>query len=160
MKYLLLVFWNVYGECDNFHVIPSAHSGAILDLHFSTTDGGATIYTASTDKTVGVFDVASGSRIKRLKGHTTYVNAVCPSRRGDPMIVSGGDDCAVKVWDQRKRQAVHNINNTYQVTAVAFGDSGEQVISGGIDNAVKIWDLRKTSAPAHVLSGHTDTITR
>ena len=29
-----IFFWNVYGECDNFHVINSAHSGAILDLHF------------------------------------------------------------------------------------------------------------------------------
>ena len=62
MSYLS-VFWNVYGECDNFHVINSAHSGAILDLHFSSPDsGGNSIYTASTDKTVGVFDVASGSR--------------------------------------------------------------------------------------------------
>ena len=59
----IAVFWNVYGECDNFHVINSAHSGAILDLHFSSPDsGGNNIYTASTDKTVGVFDVASGSR--------------------------------------------------------------------------------------------------
>ena len=32
------------------------------------------------------------------------------------------------------------------------------MVSGGIDNQVKIWDLRKTSAPAHLLRGHTDTI--
>ncbi len=48
----------------------------------------------------------------------------------------------------------------FQVTAVSFNDSGDQVISAGIDNAVKIWDLRKTTAPAHVLNGHTDTVTR
>ncbi len=148
----------MYGECDNFHVIPTAHSGAVLDMHFSPGDG-STIYTASTDKTVGVFDVATGSRIKRLKGHTTYVNSVHPARRGDPLIVSGSDDCSVKVWDQRKRTPVHNINNTYQVTAVSFNDAADGVISGGIDNAVKIWDLRKPSSPAHVLQGHTDTIT-
>ena len=35
------------------HVINSAHSGAILDLHFSSPDsGGNNIYTASTDNTV------------------------------------------------------------------------------------------------------------
>lgn len=51
----------MYGECENFHMIPSAHSGAILDLHFSHEDG-SYIYTASTDKTVGIFDTASGSR--------------------------------------------------------------------------------------------------
>ena len=107
--------WNVYGECDNFHVIPSAHSGAILELHFSYEDGNY-IYTASTDKTVGVFDVSTGARIKRLKGHNTYVNSVHPARRGEPLIVSGSDDCSIKVWDQRKRNAVQSINNTYQVT--------------------------------------------
>ena len=144
----------MYGECDNFHVINSAHSGAILDLHFSSPDsGGNSIYTASTDKTVGVFDVASGSRswmlsrleiliisgiidnvfsifasrIKRLKGHTSYVNSVHPARRGEPMIVSGSDDCMIKVWDQRKRNAAQSLNNMYQVTAVTFNDTTEQV---------------------------------
>ena len=124
----LPVFWNVYGECDNFHVINSAHSGAILDLHFSSPDsGGNSIYTASTDKTVGVFDVATGNRIKRLKGHTSYVNSVHPARRGEPMIVSGSDDCMIKLWDQRKRNAVQSLNNMYQVTAVTFNDTAEQV---------------------------------
>ena len=69
------VFWNVYGECDNFHVINSAHSGAILDLHFSSPDsGGNSIYTASTDKTVGVFDVASGSRSLMLSRLEIFEN--------------------------------------------------------------------------------------
>lgn len=31
-------FWNVYGECDNFAVL-TGHTGAVLDLKFST-DGG------------------------------------------------------------------------------------------------------------------------
>jgi len=155
-----IFFWNVYGECDNFHVINAAHSGAILDLHFSSPDsGGNSIYTASTDKTVGVFDVASGSRIKRLKGHTSYVNSVHPARRGEPMIVSGSDDCMIKVWDQRKRNAVQSLNNMYQVTAVTFNDTTDQIISGGIDNQVKIWDLRDSTQPLHCMAGHTDTVT-
>jgi Prp8 binding protein len=154
------VLWNVYGECDNIHVINSAHSGAILDLHFSSAEsGGSTLYTASTDKTVGVFDVSTGARIKRLKGHATYVNSVHPARRGEPFIVSGSDDCMIKVWDQRKRSAVQSLNNTYQVTAVTFNDTAENVVSAGIDNQVKIWDLRKPTTPSHVLSGHTDTVT-
>ena len=104
--------WNVYGECENYHAIPSAHSGAILDLHFSHSDG-QNIYTASTDKTVGVFDTNAGVRLKRLKGHTSYVNSVHPARRGEPLIVSGSDDCSIKVWDQRRRMPLHSLNNTY-----------------------------------------------
>lgn len=111
------VLWNVYGECENYHAITGAHSGAILDLQFSRDDG-RYIYTASTDKTVGVFDSHTGQRIKRLKGHGSYVNSVHPARRGDPLIVSGSDDCSIRVWDQRKRSPVHNLNNTYQVERI------------------------------------------
>ena len=49
----------MYGECENFHVIPTAHSGAIQEMRFSHEDG-QYLYTASTDKTVGVFDVPTG----------------------------------------------------------------------------------------------------
>lgn len=42
------------------------HSGAIMELHFSTD--GNSIFTASTDQTVGIWDIESGTRIKRLKG--------------------------------------------------------------------------------------------
>jgi Prp8 binding protein len=116
----------VYGECDNFHVFTAGHSGAIVDLQFSTD--GHLIYTASTDKTVGIFDVATGERVKRLKGHTGYVNSANPARRGTPLIVSGSDDCSIKVWDQRHRGAINSLNSTYQVTAVAFNDTAEQIV--------------------------------
>ena len=79
--------WNVYGECENYHVINAAHAGAILQLTFN--EDGNHFYTASTDKTVGVFDTHTGQRVKRLKGHTLYVNSCHPARRGPPLVVSG-----------------------------------------------------------------------
>jgi Prp8 binding protein len=152
-----IFMWNVYGECENFHVINAAHGGAIVQLVYS--EDGHNFYTASTDKTVGVFDSNTMQRIKRLKGHTLYVNSCSPARRGAPLIVSGSDDCTIRVWDQRYRASVVNMNATYQITAVSFGDSGEQVVSAGIDNLVKVWDTRKPERPIFEMSGHNDTIT-
>ena len=43
-----ILFWKVYGECENFHVMSPSHGGAIVDLHF-THDGGH-IFTASTGR--------------------------------------------------------------------------------------------------------------
>lgn len=43
-----------------------AHKGAILDLHFG--QDGEHIFTGSSDNTVGMFDFATGTRIKRMKG--------------------------------------------------------------------------------------------
>ena len=55
------------------------------------------MFTASTDKTLGIWDYETGSRIKKLKGHSSFVNSCFPSRRGPQYIVSGADDCTVKV---------------------------------------------------------------
>ncbi|XP_031567783.1 U5 small nuclear ribonucleoprotein 40 kDa protein-like [Actinia tenebrosa] len=150
----LVYLWNVYDECDNFAVL-KGHSGAIMDVHFSTD--GDTIFTASTDKTLAMWDYETGSRIKKLKGHTSFVNSCCPSRRGMQYIVSGSDDCTIKLWDTRKRGCVQTFQNAYQVTAVAFSDTSDQIFSGGIDDQIKVWDLRKNDI-LYTMSGHTDTV--
>lgn len=150
-----IFLWNVYGECENIHVM-SGHSGAVLELHFSTD--GERLYTASTDKTVGVWDVVAGVRVKRIKGHTSFVNTCCPARRGPPLVVSGSDDCSIKVWDARKKGEVHSLQTTYPVTSVAFNDTAEGVMSSGVDNEIKFWDLRK-GQPSFVLRGHAETVT-
>lgn len=156
-----IFLWEVYGNCDNLAVI-RGHTGPIIDLHFSSD--GDYLYTCSTDKVVCTWDIETCSRIKKLKGHTTYVNSVCPARRGPQIIVSGSDDGTVKVWDVRRKAAVHTLQSGYQVLAVAFSDTAELVYSGGIDNDVKVWDLRKASnnpqsALQQRLSGHVDSVT-
>lgn len=154
-KNIFSVLWNVYGECENIGVM-SGHSGAVMELHFSPD--GNNLYTASTDTTLGLWDIIAGTRIKKLKGHTCFVNSVSGARRGPTLLCSGSDDSTIRVWDTRSRHQVHTLNNTYQVTAVTFNDTAEQVISGGIDNDIKVWDLRKNTV-LYKLKGHTDTIT-
>ncbi|KAK4005256.1 hypothetical protein OUZ56_006970 [Daphnia magna] len=150
-----IFLWNVYGECENFAVL-SGHTGAIMDLQLSTD--GDTIYTASTDKTICLWDTRTGAKIKKLKGHSSFVNAIHPARRGPPLLCSASDDCNIKVWDPRKRTETVSLDNSYQVTSVTFNDTAEQVISAGIDNDVKVWDLRK-NALLYSLKGHSDTVT-
>uniref|UniRef100_A0A182VUY4 U5 small nuclear ribonucleoprotein 40 kDa protein n=1 Tax=Anopheles minimus TaxID=112268 RepID=A0A182VUY4_9DIPT len=150
-----IFLWKVYDECDNVGVL-SGHSGAIMEAHFSPD--GSNIYTCATDKVVGVWDVPTCTRIRKLKGHTHFVNSCCGARRGPTLIVSGSDDSSIKIWDARKRHVVSTFDNTYQVTAVCFNDTAEQVISGGIDNEIKVWDIRKKEI-VYRLRGHTDTVT-
>ena len=84
-----------------------------------------------------------------ISGHTGFVNSVSPvqSSKGPPLVASASDDCSVKIWDCRRKNPCSNLNSTYQVTAVTFRDSAEQLVSAGIDNVVKIWDLRKGQFP-------------
>lgn len=55
------------------------------------------LVTAATDKTVALWDVEVGERIKKLKGHTTFVNSCQIARRGPQLICSGSDDGTIKV---------------------------------------------------------------
>ncbi|XP_065830452.1 U5 small nuclear ribonucleoprotein 40 kDa protein-like [Oscarella lobularis] len=150
-----IFLWNVFGECENFGVL-KGHAGAIMELHFSTD--GSNIFSCATDKTVAVWDTETGNRIKKLRGHTSYVNSCCPSRRGDQLVVSGSDDSTVKLWDVRKKEPVQSFQSSYQVTSVCFNDTAEQIMSGGLDNDIKVWDLRKNDI-LYTLSGHADTVT-
>ncbi|UYV76221.1 SNRNP40 [Cordylochernes scorpioides] len=150
-----IFMWNTYGECENFAVL-SGHTGAILDLNFSTD--GSVMFSASTDKTVGLWDTETGMRLKRLKGHSSYINCCHPTRRGPTLVASGSDDCTIKLWDTRKRGCVQTFQETYQVTALTFNDTAGQIICGGIENHLKVWDLRM-SGMLYKMPGHMDTIT-
>jgi len=55
------------------------------------------LMSASTDKTGAIWDVEAGKRVKKLKGHSSFVNSCCASRRGPQLAVTGSDDGTVKV---------------------------------------------------------------
>lgn len=151
-----IYLWNVFGDCENFFIFKVAHQGTILDLQFNTD--GSNIFTASTDKTIGMFDMERGERIKRMKGHNGIVNACSVSRRGDQLVASASDDCTVKIWDTRRRYAIKSYQLKYQVTAICFDDASQSIITGGIDNDIKVWDLKNDKAPID-MCGHQDTVT-
>ena len=62
--YSQIFLWNVYGDCENFAVI-KGHSGAVMDINFNTD--ASIIVSASTDKTVRVWDMETGACQRRFK---------------------------------------------------------------------------------------------
>ena len=44
----------------------------------------------------------------------------------------------VQYWDGRKKMPIQSFQSTYQVTAVSFNDTAEQILAGGIDNDIKV----------------------
>ena len=73
------------------------------------------------------------------------MHAVAVGRAGDrDVIVSGGDDGTVRVWDAVTGQpAVPPLTgHTGGVYAVAVGRAGDRdvIVSGGHDGTVRVWD--------------------
>ncbi|XP_063951184.1 U5 small nuclear ribonucleoprotein 40 kDa protein-like [Lytechinus pictus] len=150
-----IFLWNVYGECENYGVL-KGHQGAIMELHYNTD--GSQIVSCATDKMVCLWDTETGARVKRMRGHTSFVNSCYYARRGPSLVTSGSDDGTIKIWDTRKRGCAQTFQSTYQVLAVSFNDTSDQIISGGIDNDIKVWDLRKNGL-LYKMSGHSDSVT-
>lgn len=143
-----------------WQVCLAGHSGAITDLKFNYD--GSEIVTTSTDKSVCIWDVATCERVKRIKTHTDMANSVATSRTAAHSIISGSDDCSVRVFDRRKRAGagVTFTNAPFQVLAVSYGSSDNEVVSAGIDNDIKVWDVRKPGTEClYAMRGHIDSVT-
>lgn len=151
----LILLWEVYGECRNTLAL-KGHQSDVLDLQWSRE--GDFIFSASADKTGAVFDVETGDRIKRMRGHTACVNSVSATRRGEQVVATASDDCSAMIWDLRAKQPVHTLESEYQLLSIAFNDDGTQLFTGGIEEDIKCYDIR-TGKVVMVLPSHTDSVT-
>ncbi|EFP01456.1 hypothetical protein CRE_23928 [Caenorhabditis remanei] len=150
-----IYLWNVFGECENFAVL-KGHKGAVMDLKFSSDS--SHLVSCGTDKSVRVWDMETGECVRNFKSHTDIANAIDVNRRGPEMICSASDDGTTMVHDFRSKEAAKTFIDKYQMTAVTFNDSSEEVICGGISNQIKVWDMRRNDVK-YTLHGHRDTIT-
>eukprot|EP01083_Nonionella_stella_P090834 253825_1 len=150
-----IFLWDVYGKCENVGVL-KGHTSAVLQVQWAPD--GELLFSASADKSACVWDVKSQTKIKKLREHSSVVNAICPSRRGETVLLTGSDDGTAKLWDIRRRKSVKTFDCMYQVTAAALSTDGTLAYTSGIDNDVKVWDYRRPGI-LYLLQGHQDTIT-
>jgi WD40 repeat protein len=99
------------------------------------------------------------SRPLILSGHTDEVNSVDFSCNGS-WIVSGSDDCTVRVWDTQTCEVVSGPLNghTDVVNSVAFSSDGTRVVSGSSDRTIRVWDVQTGMSISGPIYGHTDWV--
>ncbi|KAK7320547.1 hypothetical protein VNO77_30113 [Canavalia gladiata] len=104
---------------------------------------------------VTVWDVTTRKSLMEYEEHEKRAWSVDFSRTDPSMLVSGSDDCKVKVWCTKQEASVLNIDMKANICCVKYNPgSGNYIAVGSADHHIHYYDLRNISRPVHVFSGH------
>jgi len=130
---------------------PQGHSDYVYSVAFSPD--GRQVVSGSGDKTIKLWDVATGQEIRTFSGHSNVVNSVTFSPDGR-QVVSGSGDKTIKLWDVATGQEIRTFSgHSNVVNSVTFSPDGRQVVSGSSDKTIKLWDAA-TGREIRTFSGH------
>jgi WD40 repeat protein len=109
-----------------------------LSVVFSSD--GKRIASASTDKTLKLWDAMTGRELATLNGHEDTVYCCCFSPDGS-QIVSASEDQTVKLWDAATGRELATLGNDDRVLACAFSPDARRIISNGV--VLSVWDVQQ-----------------
>jgi hypothetical protein len=101
---------------------------------------GQTVASASWDKTIRLWDAASGAEKQVLKGHEDVINALAFSPDGQT-VASAPWDKTIRLWDAAsgtEKQVLEGHENS--VSVVAFSPDGQTVAPASWDKTIRLWD--------------------
>ncbi len=119
-------------------------TGHTDDIHaIAFTPDGTKFVTASDDRTIRIWDLASRETIRVLTGHQAQIPAMDVSPDGK-LIASASRDDSVRVWDLATGNSLAVLDSkSGDVLTVAFEPNGNRLASAGIDGQVRLWDLKE-----------------
>lgn len=115
----------------------TGHQQLVNEVCFSPD--GVYIASASFDKSVRVWEAATGKFLATLRGHVGAVYRVVWSA-DSRLLLSASKDSTCKVWDVRTRKLKSDLpGHADEVYAVDWSADGKVAVSGGKDRVLKLW---------------------
>uniref|UniRef100_A0A669CGD7 Pleiotropic regulator 1 n=1 Tax=Oreochromis niloticus TaxID=8128 RepID=A0A669CGD7_ORENI len=137
-----------------FRVI-SGHLGWVRSI--AVEPGNQWFVTGSADRTIKIWDLASGKLKLSLTGHISTVRGVAVSNRS-PYLFSCGEDKQVKCWDLEYNKVIrHYHGHLSAVYDLDLHPTIDVLVTCSRDATARVWDIR-TKANVHTLTGHTNTV--
>jgi WD40 repeat protein len=126
----------------------TGHKYRVTSVAFSPD--GLTLVSGSEDKTIKLWNVATGDLKATFDGHTDGINSVAFSPDG-MTLASGsgldnhmwkGEDNTIKLWDVDTGELKATLEGHKRgIKSVAFSPDGLTLASGGEDCMIKLWEV-------------------
>jgi WD40 repeat protein len=114
----------------------TGHSGQVYSLAYSPD--GRYLASGSKDRTIKIWEVATGKELRTLTGHSGVVLSVAYSPDGR-YLASGSQDKTIKIWEVATGK-VRTLTGHYMTFwSVAYSPDGRYLASGSADKTIKIW---------------------
>ncbi|MBD1837956.1 WD40 repeat domain-containing protein [Coleofasciculus sp. FACHB-501] len=127
------------------------HRAPVRSVSYSPD--GKTLASASSDKTIKVWNLATGKAIATLQGHNEGVMSVSYSLDGKT-LASASSDKTIKVWNLATGKEIATLQGHSEgVMSVSYSPDGKTLASASYDNTIKAWNLATAKAIA-TLQGH------
>ncbi|XP_058452762.1 U3 small nucleolar RNA-associated protein 15 homolog [Malaya genurostris] len=112
----------------------------------------------SDDKTVRFWDIATEKHLNTFSDHSDYIRAGCTSPVSPDIVISGGYDRKINMYDIRTGERVLSLDNGNPVESLIFLPSGGIFISAG-GTSVNVYDALAGGRKIAQLSQHHKTVT-
>ncbi|AEE75848.1 unnamed protein product [Arabidopsis thaliana] len=123
----------------NYRVL-QGHLGWVRSVAFDPSN--EWFCTGSADRTIKIWDVATGVLKLTLTGHIGQVRGLAVSNRHTYMF-SAGDDKQVKCWDLEQNKVIRSYHgHLHGVYCLALHPTLDVVLTGGRDSVCRVWDIR------------------
>lgn len=134
------------------------HLHYVMAVTFNPKDSN-TFASASLDRTIKIWNLASQTANYTLDGHEKGVNCLDYYPGGErPYLVSGADDSTVRVWDYQTKACIRVMEGHVQnVSAVIFHPDLPLIFSGSEDGTIKVWSAT-TFRPESVFNFSLDRV--
>lgn len=139
------------------HRVIIGHTGQVYSVAIDPLN--KFFVTGSSDRTIKVWNLASGQLQLTLTGHIMAIRGLVMSDR-HPYMFSCSEDKTVKCWDLEKNKAIRNYHgHLSSVYTIDIHPSLDLIATAGRDSSVRIWDIR-TRIPVHTLTGHKSSVNK
>ncbi len=96
---------------------------------------------AGDDRTIKIWDLASGQCIRQLEGHRDRIWSLATNSNGT-ILISGGDDRTIKIWDTTTGECLKTLpGHQNRIWSIALSPNGQTIVSGSNDRSVRLWNV-------------------